>query len=295
MTDRTPDAREALAELVAALDSKDLERAHVAIGGARVALAAPAQQPEGSTVASINPPPLPKLPVGPIIYQMPLDKLWDWACLTGWRAAQQPVALTEGQSPAVSKAIERFHAVLAARAHPAALSDAQPAQQAVAPETVPIEEYRRVVARCIELGEKIAAAPAHPSAQAISPEIMRLARPIDPSDYYGPVDAVARAIEWMEMDDDNDSPKVRRRLKMALTDIALSTHPQADQQAVQVVAEKQLLQYLNDAIGIESIVEVVERDGARGRVVCELVEGYTPFIGDRLVLAAPEAAAEGKA
>jgi hypothetical protein len=43
------DALEALAELVAALDSKDLERAHVAIGGARVALAAPAQQPVALT------------------------------------------------------------------------------------------------------------------------------------------------------------------------------------------------------------------------------------------------------
>ena len=46
-----------------------------------------------------------------------------------------------------------------------------------------------------------------------------LSKPVDPADYYGPVDAIAAAIRWMTLDEINHDPKTCRRLRMALSDV----------------------------------------------------------------------------
>jgi len=81
MTDAT---REALRELLAALDAKDLERAHVAMGGARVALATTEQAPAAP-------------PVGVDTIPVLRESLAHAAKWREWEGKQAPAALTDEQ------------------------------------------------------------------------------------------------------------------------------------------------------------------------------------------------------
>ncbi len=124
---------------------------------------------------------------------------------------------------------------------------------------------------------------AEPAVQpdGFSADILRLCSPVDPKDFYGVADAIAQALvedESSNTPDEGMDPKVRRRLRQALT-VAIQWEHTARAEQAEPLTDAQIDDWWRSENGLEDCVMSKQLDFRKVVRAIEAAHGITPKEG----------------